>query len=103
MLSQAQAGIPAKAQPCWTVLGSRGTAGAAAAAGAIGAFGAAIDPAGRSVASIETSPSSAMFFLNALMPLAKSPISVLTLPPPNNTRMIASTDQPMPDAQTAHM
>src|SRR5215213_10100673 len=43
------------------------------------------------LASIEASSSSDMFFLNDLMPLAKSPIRLLTLPPPNSSRTTSST------------
>jgi hypothetical protein len=40
---------------------------------------------------IAASSSSAIVFLNDLMPLAKSPISVLTLPLPNSSRTTIST------------
>src|SRR5271156_2095216 len=57
-----------------------------------------------------------MFFLNDLMPLAKSPISpLILLPPPNSTRITASTTNQcqmlklpiippklLPRARTAH-
>ena len=42
-------------------------------------------------ASIEASVSSAMFFLKDLMPFAKSPIKVLTLPLPNSSSTTRST------------
>src|SRR5580704_2936567 len=49
-------------------------------------------PAGFSaLASIEASSGSAMFFLNDLIPLAKSPIRLLTLPPPNSRSTTSST------------
>src|SRR6201747_1518323 len=51
-----------------------------------------IVPGGLSaVASMDASGSSAMFFLNDLMPLAKSPIKPLTLPLPNSSRTTIST------------
>ena len=43
------------------------------------------------LASIEASVSSAMFFLNDLMPLAKSPMRVLILLPPNSSITTSST------------
>ena len=57
------------------------------------------DPAGPEIvpgglsadSSIEASSPSAMFFLNDLMPFAKSPIRLLTLPPPNSSNTTSST------------
>src|SRR5580658_1407948 len=67
---------------------------AGAPVGAAGALapGPVMVPAGFSaLASIEASSGSAMFFLNDLMPLAKSPIRLLTLPPPNSSKTTSST------------
>ena len=54
--------------------------------------GPAIVPVGLSaLASMEASSPSAMFFLKDLMPFAKSPIRLLTLPPPNSSNTTSST------------
>src|SRR5664279_1066521 len=63
------------------------------AAAAVGAPGPDNVPPGLVVlSSMDSSSGSAMFFLNDLMPLAKSPINpLILLPPPNRTRITAST------------